>query len=614
MIARPQPARWVNLLAVSDDLPAALVALATRSPVELEGGAGTSSSSTTPVLTLECANRLQRFESLVQTFQAWWSHTETNTRTSPGPAFALPPLEVLDRALATLEAWRLDAEPLIQSYQEHRARESELMVLADLTTALADGPLDLGLLGRDASSAASFCLKTGVFVLPQETPPMMPQEGLLVRSILGRDHPFVLVVAPAESMPAFTEAMGALNGRPVILPDNWQGRGQEILPGIQQNLSLCRTTIKRVRQELATLGERHDVASHMREVARLQWFFKAVKTVEAGDALSRLGGWVAPDVKESTINHLLDQAGVRALASMADVGPGTPPMVLMNPWWAKPFEFFSRLLGTPGRNEVDASRLLAVVAPLLFGYMFGDMGQGLVLAGIGFYLRKRWDASWLLMTGGVSAFFFGWMFGSVFCIESWVSPLWLHPTLHPLSVLSAPLVLGVFLLLCGMGFNALGARWQGHGWEWLRHDGGVILIYLGLLLAFFSSSGWWLVLVGGGWFVIGTALESLKLLPVRLAHLVETLMQLGVNTLSFSRVGAFALAHAGLSQAVVTLAGLTGGELAGFVILVLGNLLILLLEGLVVSVQTTRLILFEFFVRFLRGEGRPFRPLPPPPE
>jgi V/A-type H+-transporting ATPase subunit I len=89
-------------------------------------------------------------------------------------------------------------------------------------------------------------------------------------------------------------------------------------------------------------------------------------------------------------------------------------------------------------------------------------------------------------------------------------------------------------------------------------------------------------------------------------------MQLLVNTLSFARVGAFALAHASLSEAVVSMAD-AAPLLAGALILVLGNLLIIVLEGLVVSIQTTRLVLFEFFNRFLRGTGRVFRPLPMPP-
>ena len=50
------------------------------------------------------------------------------------------------------------------------------------------------------------------------------------------------------------------------------------------------------------------------------------------------------------------------------------------------------------------------------------------------------------------------------------------------------------------------------------------------------------------------------------------------------------------------------------VVLVIGNIVIIALEGLVVSIQTTRLVLFEFFTRFLRVSGRRFRPLPAPGE
>jgi V/A-type H+/Na+-transporting ATPase subunit I len=83
-----------------------------------------------------------------------------------------------------------------------------------------------------------------------------------------------------------------------------------------------------------------------------------------------------------------------------------------------------------------------------------------------------------------------------------------------------------------------------------------------------------------------------------------------VNTLSFVRVGAFALAHAGLSTAVVGIADASGP--AYWPVLLIGNVAIIALEGLVVGIQTTRLILFEFFIRFLTAQGRPFEPLSPP--
>jgi V/A-type H+-transporting ATPase subunit I len=93
--------------------------------------------------------------------------------------------------------------------------------------------------------------------------------------------------------------------------------------------------------------------------------------------------------------------------------------------------------------------------------------------------------------------------------------------------------------------------------------------------------------------------------------LAEELPRLAVNTLSFVRVGAFALAHAGLSAAVNALAADLPAAPAVAVI-ALGNAVVMLIEVVVVSVQTTRLVLFEFFIRFMRGTGRPFRPIAPP--
>jgi V/A-type H+-transporting ATPase subunit I len=98
-----------------------------------------------------------------------------------------------------------------------------------------------------------------------------------------------------------------------------------------------------------------------------------------------------------------------------------------------------------------------------------------------------------------------------------------------------------------------------------------------------------------------------------LGELVEKTLQILINTLSFARVGAFALAHAGLASAVIALAAASDNLVVRAVVFALGNVLILVLEGLVVSIQTTRLVLFEFFTRFFQAQGREFRPLAPPP-
>ena len=136
-----------------------------------------------------------------------------------------------------------------------------------------------------------------------------------------------------------------------------------------------------------------------------------------------------------------------------------------------------------------------------------------------------------------------------------------------------------------------------------------MLIGLGLAVVF---------LAGALWFVAPHAVVSagrrLAAAGGAAVEFLESMLQLVVNTISFVRVGAFALAHGGLSLAFVIMAGATENVLAGFLIMLLGNIIVILLEGLVVTIQTTRLVLFEFFIRFLRGSGRMFRPLPAPRE
>jgi len=143
----------------------------------------------------------------------------------------------------------------------------------------------------------------------------------------------------------------------------------------------------------------------------------------------------------------------------------------------------------------------------------------------------------------------------------------------------------------------------------------VIAAYAGALGAFFTPLGWWLLAAGVLWAMAAAALHrrSIGAALGALGELLEHTVQVLINTLSFARVCAFALAHAGLSSAVVALATASDNRAAFVLVLVLGNALILVVEGLVVSIQTTRLVLFEFFTRFFRPEGREFRPLAAPP-
>jgi V/A-type H+-transporting ATPase subunit I len=288
-----------------------------------------------------------------------------------------------------------------------------------------------------------------------------------------------------------------------------------------------------------------------------------------------------------------------------------PPIVLRNPRWARPFEWFARLLGIPGADEADPSVLLAVLAPLMFGFMFGDVGQGAVLVLAGFALRKRFAAAELIIAGGIAAMVFGTLFGSVFAREGIIPALWLHPLQAPLRLLAVGLAGGSVIILLGLALEALESYWAGAVRRWWATRAGLVLSYLAALAWAVDSRAAWLVPVGLAWFCAGEALLARRAqrLGAALAEAIETLLQLLVNTLSFVRVGAFALAHAGLAAAINALCAAIGPHWLAILGLALGNAVLILIEGLVVGIQTTRLVLFEFFIRFLRGSGRALKPL-----
>jgi V/A-type H+-transporting ATPase subunit I len=268
----------------------------------------------------------------------------------------------------------------------------------------------------------------------------------------------------------------------------------------------------------------------------------------------------------------------------------------------------------PARYAADPSALLAIIVPLIFGYMFGDIGQGAVLLAAGLAFRARLPLLSMLVSGGVSAMLFGLLFGSVFGLHGIVPALWLSPLESPLEVLAVPLAGGAGLLLIGLLINAFESYWRGKLRHWLVSDAGLLAVYLGLIAAFFDKAGFLVAALGALAPVLGHLLLTRRLRPTLAAvgALLEHTLQLLINTLSFVRVGAFALAHAGLSTAVTSLADGAESATAHALVLVVGNIAVIVVEATVVSVQTTRLVLFEFFTRFFVSKGREFRPLRPP--
>jgi V/A-type H+-transporting ATPase subunit I len=220
----------------------------------------------------------------------------------------------------------------------------------------------------------------------------------------------------------------------------------------------------------------------------------------------------------------------------------------------------------------------------------------------------------LLLPGGIVAIVFGLAFGSVMAREDLLPALWVRPLEEPLLVLGTALVFGAVVLTLGLLLNAVQFFWRDEGREWIAGEAGVLVAYLGLVGSALDARALWGLPVGLAWAIAGPGIvahgDRFGAAGRAAGEVAERMLQLGVNTVSFVRVGAFALAHCGLCTAVVGMAEAAGRGY--WPVLIIGNAAIVALEGLVVSIQTTRLILFEFFIRFLTARGRPFEPLPTP--
>lgn len=604
MSLRPASARWFELLTARESLTMSVETLARTGSVELE----THSETRTRVSLSDLQEGLAEYNRLARRYHPYWPPCELQPATVPGM-----PDRVLDRALVRLDNWAEAAEPLVQHLEMLQAEQSELQLLEEMLGVETGEALDYSLLSR-----AGPALTVRLFVLPAGYRLASLPAGLLYCKCNSAVHDFLLALGRPPDIEAFRLEVAAQKGRVLQLPA-WLHGTQDVARGqVRQRQGRIAGEIDALQHQIRALAEPFHLAEALADISRLEWFLTNVTELPVSEDFAWVTGWTS-DRDGEAIQQALDRAGVSAIVRYPPAPHEVqPPMVLLNPGWARPFELFAGMIGTPSGDEADPSLLVAVLVPLMFGYMFGDIGHGLVLLLTGLVLQARWPLLRILVANGASAMLFGVVFGSVFGHEDIIPALWLHPLDDPMPVMLVPLAGGVLILLLGLSLNAVEAWWRGGFRDWLRVEAAVLCMYLSLLAAPFLRASLAITVLGLFWYLAGSlhGIQSGRLarLGVALGTLLESIMQLLINTISFVRVGAFALAHGGLSLAFVIMAGATQNVVAGFLIMLLGNVIVILLEGLVVTIQTTRLVLFEFFIRFLRGSGRMFRPLSAPEE
>lgn len=600
---RPQVCTWFELITSREQLTAVLQALAQGGAVELQA----HERQAKPLVIAGVERALERFHELARSCQAHWPPPRRQ-----GHARIEDPAATLAARLAQLEAWQAQAEPLLAEQERRTAEAQELADLARLLQTAGAGLPAPGLL----ASAGRFLVAAHIYVVPAHSPASdLPVEVLQLAVPGGALGGFVIAVGRGELLDTLDSQFEARKARRIRWPADLQGSAEEAAAELQRRRAALEEHRAELVARLDALAAQHELPAALADIDIVAWLIRHGSELAASERLVWVTGWTTC-ADERAFSAPLEQQGLHCVLRFATPTSGIEaPSVLANPRWVRPFEAFARMLGQPGAEEADPSPLVALIAPLLFGFMFGDVGQGAVLMAAGWLLHKRLPMLLVLVPGGAMAMLFGLAFGTVFAREDLIPPLWMHPLSHPVELLAVAVGLGAAILLGGLLLQAVQAFWR-HGLpHWLAREAGLVLAYTGLLAVALDTRTLWLVPLGALWVALGAVLTAEQGRGAAgvgaLAQFVEHALQLAVNTVSFARVGAFALAHAGLSVAVTGMAQASGG-IGYWVVLLLGNLLILVLEGLVVGIQTTRLLLFEFFVRFLSGTGRAFRPLPPP--
>jgi len=326
------------------------------------------------------------------------------------------------------------------------------------------------------------------------------------------------------------------------------------------------------------------------------------------------------------------------------------PVLLKHSWLLRPFEMLVSTYGLPNYRELEPTLFVALSYLLMFGLMFGDVGHGAVLAVCGiialFIGRSRQvrDVGLLLIFGGSSSIIFGMVYGSYFGIEAFKKYALWHDPLEgdPMRLMYGAIGIGIAMISLGLILNVINRFRRGDVIGAILDKFGLVglLFYWGVLALLMNKAAiqsWGLMSVSVILFlivpIVGWSLKE----PLEhfLSHgagerneasgglasafmescvgAFEAVLSYLANTISFVRLAAYAMSHAALLFAAFMLAAEVrdfpvGGSLLSLLVIILGNLVAIVLEGIIASVQALRLEYYEFFGKFFSGNGQPFEP------
>ncbi len=619
----PQAMKHVRILVLREDLPQASLTLADtgnfhpdpRPPQEQQ-------------LTPLQDRRYQK------EYQQARSRLDKIAQVVPAPEPDLSEIRVVGlEELAETNAWLGEAWEFCLEHQEgFRELDEEERLLDEEEAALANFAelnVDLGTLRNKTRF-----LEYHIGVVPRENVRRLEGAlglaGHLLFTYMERgESSHVVIVGPAGK--EGTELRSVLSNagfQAIPLPQGLDDSPEAIR-------SEQRARRERIEKERARLTEEVEgCATDMRDrLARAatvlvlaEPFVSLDPAIRSAGHLAFVAGWVpaktVPELEQRLQETLSNGFSLESRKPRSDER-SLVPTVPVRHRLLQPFALLVKQYGIPRYGEIDPTLLFTITFLLMFGTMFGDVGHGAVLALLALLFRKPLGRFYLFgVMAGLSSVVFGFLFGSVFGYKELIPAVWMSPLYDPILMLQLALGWGVFFitLACGLtifnrfAINETMAALFGH------HGLVNLLFYLGLVWGGVSIAltggfgiaqvvlvvGSLLALAVYNWFHLQASVGE-RILVV-LIETLETVIGYISNTLSFLRVAAFSINHVALMIAVLTLAGMMGA--VGHVLMVIfGNIFVMVLEGVIVTIQVMRLQYYEGFSRYFSGDGREFSPL-----
>ena len=444
----------------------------------------------------------------------------------------------------------------------------------------------------------------------------------------------------------------------VMLPRYVSGNADEAMRNICDEIAQLEASKKEAEEKVAAFTRANEnkiqmLCTKLQLKSKYSELKKNVGTVNSGRGTKHyiIKGFV-PKKKEAEFSALFDElrtSEVFFLPPDADASC-QPPTILKNSFLTRPYKMLVEMYGLPVYGGINPTAFVALTYTLLFGIMFGDLGQGFVILLAGILLHKKLGplAGGIVRRVGISSMVFGTLYGSVFGFEELLDPVYESMGIDflPLKVfkqtnfiLLTAVGIGIALILISMIINIYaGFKAKDYEKAIFGCNGICGLIFYGSIITGVVSTMMFDVKIMSAPFVICLIVIPLLCIFCRVPlaawvkykkwqlsedgepmtigsfivenffEMFEFLLSYVSNTMSFLRVGGFVLSHAGMMLVVMTLmegAGAVGQP----IVLIIGNLFVMAMEGMIVAIQIIRLEFYEMFSRFYDSGGKPFEPV-----